>query len=205
VPTSATGDKHTPGPLHARTTTPGLLNTTPAEHLIAAARDAVGNPASPHPAQGPTTCQPAQISPIRSVRNLPSHSRPLRQNGGSVRSYFDIEHAGDGPAVARRPPSSPADHAAPARFLVSTVGALAGRPTLRGWRLDSAGREHLSFLLGFRSLRGHPGDCGYPTTRTHSCAQGRTACLKARQTAYSGHGGERAAAPAARAREARKV
>ena len=59
---------HPPGPDgHAvpappRTTTPGLLNTTPAEHLIAAARDAAGNPANPHPAQGPTTCQPAQIT-----------------------------------------------------------------------------------------------------------------------------------------------
>jgi hypothetical protein len=62
VPTSATGDRHTPRPLHARTTTLGLLNTTPAEHLIAAARAAAGYPASPHPAQGPTACQPAQIT-----------------------------------------------------------------------------------------------------------------------------------------------
>jgi len=46
---------------------------------------------------------------------------------------FDAEHAGDGPAVVGGPPSSPADHAAPARFLVSTMGALAGPPTLRGW------------------------------------------------------------------------
>ena len=44
-------------------------------------------------------------------------------------------------------------------------------------------------LLGFRSLRGRLGDCGYPTTLTHSCAQGRSACLKARQPAYSMHGG----------------
>jgi hypothetical protein len=41
---------------------------------------------------------------------------------------------------------------------------------------------------------------------TSSCAQGSSACLKARQPAYSGETvGERAAAPAARAREARKV
>jgi len=56
---------------------------------------------------------------------------------------FDAEHAGDGPAVAGRPPSSPADHAAPARSLVSTRGALAGPPALRGWRLGATGREHL--------------------------------------------------------------
>ena len=54
--------KHTPQPQHARTPTPGLLNTTPAEHHIAAARDAAGNPASPHPGTGPATCQPAQIT-----------------------------------------------------------------------------------------------------------------------------------------------
>ena|SRR5215471_3370162 len=34
------------------------------------------------------------------------------------------------PAVVGRPPSPAADHAAPARFLVSAVGALAGPPEL---------------------------------------------------------------------------
>jgi len=61
-----------------------------------------------------------------------AQGHPGIQNGGSARSYFDAEHAGEGPAVVGRPPSSPAGHAAPVRFLVSAVGALAGPATLRG-------------------------------------------------------------------------
>jgi hypothetical protein len=59
---------------------------------------------------------------------------------------FNAEHAGDGPAVVGRPPSS-ADQAAPARFLVSTMIVLPGPPTLRGTsRLNR--REHYA-ALGF--------------------------------------------------------
>jgi hypothetical protein len=110
-------------------------------------------------------------------------SRPERRLGAQL---FDAEHAGDGPAVVGRPPSSPADHAAPARFVVSTVGALAGPPALRGWRLDSTGGEHLSFSWVFVAYGGAEKTADTQQALTCSCAQGRSACLKARQPAYSG-------------------
>jgi len=109
--------------------------------------------------------------------------------GGSARGYFDAEHAGDWPAVAGRPPSSPAGHAGPARFLCFYDGS-AGRSVGAARVTARLSRGRASGLpLGFGSLRGRLGDCGYPTTLTHSCAQGRSACLKARQPAYSMHGG----------------
>jgi hypothetical protein len=109
--------------------------------------------------------------PDRCTSTGDRHGVAIRADRRLGAHLFDAEHAGDGLAVVGRPPSPPADHAVPARFLISTMAVLCDGRAARSAgaarvtaRLD---RERASeLLLGFRRVGGHVGDCGYPTTLT---------------------------------------
>jgi hypothetical protein len=173
--TPTRGNPAPPAPQPTRSAPGQAASRTPtAPAMPAGLRPVLDPPArSQNPAairgQGADSGTP-EIRPPR-ARN-PSNERlrsPTDTGKAARRELFDAEHAGDGPAVAGRPPSSPADHAAPARFLISTMAVLYGSRAARPAgaarvtsQLDRARASEL--LLGFRRVGGHPGDCGYPTT-----------------------------------------
>jgi hypothetical protein len=95
------------------------------------------------------TTEPVVIMACVTVRNLAQqHSVPLGaylaqlkgRNGVTswpagaprARGYLTLSTPATVLQAWDDHPNHPADHAAPARFLVSTVGALAGPPALRG-------------------------------------------------------------------------